>query len=177
MFSRVKTSSPAHIKTPRGTGSLQSTPPPFRWASLFSKPIVNPVNYKSYTLPIFNLSNQYSINFHLAWLGFFVAFLVCRIHHLFANLALVSLAEISLGLLRLSSPGSPSLPSWMKLSGPTSSLLDRRLATQTVSLPLRVDAEGSLGLCTYIRASFPSYSRCSMCYCAFFILTSLSSES
>ncbi|KAH7912719.1 major facilitator superfamily domain-containing protein [Hygrophoropsis aurantiaca] len=36
---------------------------------------INPVNLKCSTLPIFALDNQYSRNFHLAWLGFFVAFL------------------------------------------------------------------------------------------------------
>ncbi|KZT23031.1 nitrate transporter [Neolentinus lepideus HHB14362 ss-1] len=37
--------------------------------------VVNPVNMKCTTLPILSLDNQYSVNFHLAWLGFFVAFL------------------------------------------------------------------------------------------------------
>ncbi|EPQ53161.1 nitrate/nitrite porter [Gloeophyllum trabeum ATCC 11539] len=45
-----------------------------RSAGLF-KAIVNPVNLKCTTLPILSLNNQYSRNFHLAWLGFFVAFL------------------------------------------------------------------------------------------------------
>ncbi|TFK51422.1 nitrate transporter [Heliocybe sulcata] len=44
------------------------------YISLF-KPVVNPINLKCTTLPILSLNNQYSRNFHLAWLGFFVAFL------------------------------------------------------------------------------------------------------
>ncbi|KIM76890.1 hypothetical protein PILCRDRAFT_825891 [Piloderma croceum F 1598] len=49
--------------------------PAFQWSHLFGRPIINPVNLKSYTLPIFSLSNPYSRSFHLSWLGFFVAFL------------------------------------------------------------------------------------------------------
>ncbi|KAF9239855.1 major facilitator superfamily domain-containing protein [Melanogaster broomeanus] len=37
--------------------------------------VVNPANLKCSSLPLFSLRNQYSINFHLSWLGFFVAFL------------------------------------------------------------------------------------------------------
>ncbi|BGO91810.1 hypothetical protein NBRC10512_007607 [Rhodotorula toruloides] len=54
---------------------LHHGPPPFRWASLWEPAQINPLNGKSYTLPILRLTDQYSINFHLAWLGFFVAFL------------------------------------------------------------------------------------------------------
>ncbi|KAI0695731.1 major facilitator superfamily domain-containing protein [Cytidiella melzeri] len=36
---------------------------------------INPANNKCLTLPIFSLNNHYSINFHLSWLGFWVAFL------------------------------------------------------------------------------------------------------
>ncbi|GJE85170.1 nitrate transporter [Phanerochaete sordida] len=36
---------------------------------------INPVNNKCTTLPILKLNNPYSINFHLSWLGFWVAFL------------------------------------------------------------------------------------------------------
>lgn len=50
-------------------------PPPFKWSSLWEAPVVNPLNLKSYTIPIFNLSNRYSVSFHLSWLGFLVAFL------------------------------------------------------------------------------------------------------
>ncbi|KAJ7909482.1 nitrate/nitrite porter [Mycena leptocephala] len=50
-------------------------PPPFKWSHLWEQPIINPLNAKSYTLPIFNLNNPYSRSFHLSWLGFFVAFL------------------------------------------------------------------------------------------------------
>ncbi|OAX35874.1 nitrate transporter [Rhizopogon vinicolor AM-OR11-026] len=38
-------------------------------------PVINPTNKKCSTIPIFSLSNQYSRNFHLSWIGFFVAFL------------------------------------------------------------------------------------------------------
>ncbi|KAG2059535.1 nitrate transporter [Suillus hirtellus] len=38
-------------------------------------PVINPSNRKCSTIPIFSLNNQYSRNFHLSWLGFFVAFL------------------------------------------------------------------------------------------------------
>ncbi|KAK7036042.1 Nitrate/nitrite transporter [Favolaschia claudopus] len=53
----------------------RSGPPPFEWSHLWKQPVLNPMNRKSYTLPIFNLSNPYSRSFHLSWLGFFVAFL------------------------------------------------------------------------------------------------------
>ncbi|KAI9568713.1 major facilitator superfamily domain-containing protein [Boletus coccyginus] len=39
------------------------------------KVVINPTNLKCASLPLFSLRNQYSINFHLAWLGYFVAFL------------------------------------------------------------------------------------------------------
>ncbi|KAG2142480.1 major facilitator superfamily domain-containing protein [Suillus clintonianus] len=38
-------------------------------------PVINPTNRKCSTIPVFSLNNQYSRNFHLSWLGFFVAFL------------------------------------------------------------------------------------------------------
>ncbi|KAG1745256.1 major facilitator superfamily domain-containing protein [Suillus lakei] len=38
-------------------------------------PVINPTNRKCSTVPVFSLNNQYSRNFHLSWLGFFVAFL------------------------------------------------------------------------------------------------------
>lgn len=50
-------------------------PPLFHISSLWRPPVLNHINGKSYTLPIFTLSNPYSRNFHLSWLGFFVAFL------------------------------------------------------------------------------------------------------
>ncbi|KAF9239852.1 major facilitator superfamily domain-containing protein [Melanogaster broomeanus] len=37
--------------------------------------VINPANLKCSSLPLLSLRNQYSINFHLSWLGFFVAFL------------------------------------------------------------------------------------------------------
>ncbi|KAL4079388.1 major facilitator superfamily domain-containing protein [Scleroderma citrinum] len=42
---------------------------------IFREVVINPANLKCSSLPLFSLRNQYSINFHLAWLGFFVAFL------------------------------------------------------------------------------------------------------
>jgi NNP family nitrate/nitrite transporter-like MFS transporter len=54
---------------------VQNSPPPFQWSSLWTEPSINPVNYKSYTLPILNLTSPYARNFHFAWIGFFVAFL------------------------------------------------------------------------------------------------------
>ncbi|KAH9478950.1 Nitrate transporter [Psilocybe cubensis] len=50
-------------------------PPSFQWAHLWQPAIVNPVNLKSYTIPLFNLWDPYARAFHLSWLGFFVAFL------------------------------------------------------------------------------------------------------
>ncbi|PPQ68007.1 hypothetical protein CVT26_007370 [Gymnopilus dilepis] len=50
-------------------------PPPFKWSHLWEPAIVNPVNLKSYTIPIFNVWDPYARAFHLSWLGFFVAFL------------------------------------------------------------------------------------------------------
>ncbi|KAG1716820.1 hypothetical protein ID866_342 [Astraeus odoratus] len=41
----------------------------------FKDVIINPANLKCSSLPLFSLRNQYSINFHLSWLGFFTAFL------------------------------------------------------------------------------------------------------
>ncbi|KAJ3301696.1 hypothetical protein HDV03_000499 [Kappamyces sp. JEL0829] len=43
-------------------------------ATLYRPATVNPVNGKATTLPIFNIFDKYALNFHLAWLGFFVAF-------------------------------------------------------------------------------------------------------
>ena len=42
-------------------------PPSFKWSHLWEKPIINPVNLKSFTLPILNLNNPYSRVFHLSW--------------------------------------------------------------------------------------------------------------
>ncbi|KAG8771705.1 hypothetical protein FRB91_000940 [Serendipita sp. 411] len=44
-------------------------------SSLWSEPIVSKYNLKCSNLPILNLNNQYSRNFHLSWLAFLVAFL------------------------------------------------------------------------------------------------------
>lgn len=49
--------------------------PPFQWSHLWRPAIINPINLKSYTIPIFNLMDPYGRAFHLSWLGFFVAFL------------------------------------------------------------------------------------------------------
>ncbi|CUA70757.1 Nitrate transporter [Rhizoctonia solani] len=59
----------------RSRDTRSDGPPPFKWASLWEAPVVNPLNLKSYTIPIFNLNNRYSVSFHLSWLGFLVAFL------------------------------------------------------------------------------------------------------
>ncbi|GAA6003720.1 uncharacterized protein JCM10292_000702 [Rhodotorula paludigena] len=64
-----------HSATEANRRALSGAPPPFRWASLWEPAVVNPLNGKSFTFPILNLRDQYSINFHLAWFGFFVAFL------------------------------------------------------------------------------------------------------
>lgn len=50
----------------RHAQALHHGPPPFRWASLWEPAQINPLNGKSYTLPILRLTDQYSINFHLA---------------------------------------------------------------------------------------------------------------
>ncbi|KDE09326.1 hypothetical protein MVLG_00642 [Microbotryum lychnidis-dioicae p1A1 Lamole] len=68
------------VEAAKGVNSNNATlnynePPSFRIASLWEKPVVNPLNGKSQTLPMFNLANPYTRNFHLSWLGFFVAFL------------------------------------------------------------------------------------------------------
>ncbi|KAJ3268995.1 hypothetical protein HDV01_001950 [Terramyces sp. JEL0728] len=45
-----------------------------RFSSLFQPAVVNPKNHKATTLPLLNLGDKYARNFHLSWLGFFVAF-------------------------------------------------------------------------------------------------------
>ncbi|PPQ70963.1 hypothetical protein CVT25_012098 [Psilocybe cyanescens] len=57
------------------THKLSREAPSFEWSHLWQPAIVNPVNLKSYTIPIFNLRDPYARAFHLSWLGFFVAFL------------------------------------------------------------------------------------------------------
>lgn len=47
---------------------------PFRFASLWEPALINPVNGKSYTLPMFRFWDPYSIAFWMATLGFFSAF-------------------------------------------------------------------------------------------------------
>ncbi|KAJ7654749.1 nitrate/nitrite porter [Mycena rosella] len=49
--------------------------PAFRWSHLWEDPVIDPLNGKSYTLPILNLKNPYSRSFHLSWLSFFASFL------------------------------------------------------------------------------------------------------
>ncbi|GAA5887928.1 hypothetical protein JCM6882_000805 [Rhodosporidiobolus microsporus] len=61
--------------SPEAKKALYGGPPPFRWASLWEPAQINPLNGKSYTLPLLNLTQPCARNFHLAWLGFFVAFL------------------------------------------------------------------------------------------------------
>lgn len=46
----------------------------FRWASLWEPAVVNPLNGKSYTLPLFRIWDPYSVAFWMATLGFFSAF-------------------------------------------------------------------------------------------------------
>ncbi|KAJ9474026.1 hypothetical protein PHBOTO_004089 [Pseudozyma hubeiensis] len=47
----------------------------FQWSSLWRPAVINPLNGKSHTFPIFRIWDPYSIAFWLATLGFFVAFL------------------------------------------------------------------------------------------------------
>jgi len=47
--------------------NTSAQPPKFEWSQLWRQPIINPVNLKSYTLPILNLNNPYSRSFHLSW--------------------------------------------------------------------------------------------------------------
>ena len=82
--------------------ALHGGAPPFRWASLWEPAKVNHLNGKSYTLPILNLRDQYSINFHLAWLGFFVAFLSWSVSIRFC------LSWLSSLIYRVYLPGLPS---------------------------------------------------------------------
>ncbi|KAL7410258.1 putative high affinity nitrate transporter [Mrakia frigida] len=72
--SEEKRQQPAYDQAVRPETSV-FVPPPFKWSSLWSAPVINPVNLKCATLPILNFRSQECINFHLAWLGFFVAFL------------------------------------------------------------------------------------------------------
>jgi hypothetical protein len=53
--------------SPNAQQLLIGGPPPFTWSSLWSKPVINHLNGKSYTLPILTLSSEVSRNFHLAW--------------------------------------------------------------------------------------------------------------
>lgn len=53
----------------------QDGAPKFKLSHLWSEPILNPVNLRSYTLPLLRLSSPYCRNPLLATLGFFVAFL------------------------------------------------------------------------------------------------------
>jgi NNP family nitrate/nitrite transporter-like MFS transporter len=69
MTSQISSSASGHV------GDSHHGPPPFAWSHLWKPAIVNPVNLKSYTIPIFNLADPYAQSFHLSWLGFFVAFL------------------------------------------------------------------------------------------------------
>lgn len=47
--------------------------PPFTFRSLWERPVINHLNGKSYTLPMFNLMTPYGINFHLAWREWFIS--------------------------------------------------------------------------------------------------------
>jgi NNP family nitrate/nitrite transporter-like MFS transporter len=59
---------------PKHTSVSTTGPPPFRYSSVWSSPVINPLNLKSYTVPFFNLRSAYGRTLHLSWLGFFVAF-------------------------------------------------------------------------------------------------------
>ncbi|KAJ9104551.1 hypothetical protein QFC21_002048 [Naganishia friedmannii] len=61
---------PKHAEVLEGGGA-----PKFKLSHLWSEPILNPLNLKSYTLPLLNLRSPYCRNPLLATLGFFVAFL------------------------------------------------------------------------------------------------------
>jgi NNP family nitrate/nitrite transporter-like MFS transporter len=63
-------STPKHAQVLEGGGA-----PKFKLSHLWSEPILNPLNLKSYTLPLLNLRSPYCRNPLLATLGFFVAFL------------------------------------------------------------------------------------------------------
>jgi hypothetical protein len=51
-----------HIDDP---APVQQQAPAFNFSSLWRPARVNPLNLKSYTLPIFNLRDPYARNFHL----------------------------------------------------------------------------------------------------------------
>lgn len=59
------------VSEPFGTSDVASVG---IWESLTTTR-VNPLSLKCETLPILSLRNQYSRNFHLSWLAFWVAFL------------------------------------------------------------------------------------------------------
>jgi len=52
------------------SGSHAVGPPPFTWSQLWEPAVVNPINLKSYTIPIFNLADPYARSFHLSWRKF-----------------------------------------------------------------------------------------------------------
>ena len=54
---------------PVSLNTLRTSPvvPLFKWSHLWEPAIVNPVNLKSYTIPIFNLRDPYGRAFHLSW--------------------------------------------------------------------------------------------------------------
>ena len=57
------------MSSPNSPRTSQVSPivPPFRWSHLWKPAIVNPANFKSYTIPIFNLRSLYGRAFHLSW--------------------------------------------------------------------------------------------------------------
>ena len=52
------------VVDPRAQSEMHG-PPPFTLSSLWEREKLNPVNLKSYTIPIFNLESPYARNFHL----------------------------------------------------------------------------------------------------------------
>jgi NNP family nitrate/nitrite transporter-like MFS transporter len=58
---------------PKHTSVSTTGPPPFKYSSIWSAPVLNPLNLKSYTVPFLNIRSAYGRTLHLSWLGFFVA--------------------------------------------------------------------------------------------------------
>jgi len=78
MTSQNSSSASGHV------GDSHHGPPPFAWSHLWKPAIVNPVNLKSYTIPIFNLADPYAQSFHLSWREF-LCFLPGRPLRIFAS--------------------------------------------------------------------------------------------
>lgn len=68
---------------------------PFKLASLWKAPEVNPVNHKARSIPALNPLNTYGRVFLLSWWGFFVAFW----RYVFSKIFSSSMQTIELRLL------------------------------------------------------------------------------